>query len=228
MKTLRTFALLALLAVAGTAEALEQEGGLRFVVGAPTGSFGETVEDPGFGFALHYGLRPQPALTFGVGLEFLIYGSETRKFDLPLVEEFDLTTTNNLAGGFLFAQWRPLSGALQPYGEARLGQHYLWTESKLEDEDWWDDNEVARETNYDDFAMFWGLGGGLLIRLNEGSNPRKPLGVFLDLKVAYLQGSEAKYLSEGDITIVNNAPVFNASQSETDLTTYELGVVLTF
>ncbi len=53
-------------------------------------------------------------------------------------------------------------------------------------------------------------------------------GVFLDLKVTHLQGSEAEYLTEGDVILVNNVPVFNASQSETDLTTYEVGVVLTF
>ena len=89
------------------------------------------------------------------------------------MEDFDLTTTNNLAGGFLFAQWRPLTGAVQPYAEVRVGINYLWTESKLEDQDWWDGDEVGRKTNYDDFATFCGGGGGLLIRLSEGDRDRR-------------------------------------------------------
>ncbi len=228
MNTLKTVTLLTVLAIATNASALEQEGGGGFIVGVPTGEFGDAVENEGFGVELHYGLRPQPTLTFGLGFNYMIYGSETSTHSLPLVEDFDLTTNNNLAGGFLFAQWRPLMGPVQPYAEARVGINYLWTESKLEDEDWWDDDEVGRETNYDDFAPVWSYGGGLLIRLSEGDYVKETPGVFLDLKVTYLNGSEAKYLTEGDITVVGNTPVYNVSQSETDLTTYELGVVLTF
>jgi hypothetical protein len=228
MNILKIVTLLTLLTVAANASNLEQEGGIRFVVGSPTGEFGDAVPDPGFGLALHYGLRPQPSLTFGVGLDFLVYGSETSTYRIPLVEDFDLNTSNNLAGGFLFAQWRPLIGALQPYAEARVGINYLWTESKLQDEDWWDDDEVARKTNYDDFATFWGGGGGLLIRLKKADPAKESKGVFLDLKVTHLKGAKAEYLTEGDITIVNDVPVFNASQSKTDLTNFALGVVLTF
>jgi len=228
MNTWKTITLLALLAFATNALALDHEGGTRFIVGAPTGEFGDAVDNEGFGIELHYGLRPEPSWTFGFGLNAMIYGSETREYSLPLVEDFELNTDNYLAGCFFFAQWRPLTGAVQPYVEARAGINYLWTESKLQDEDWWDDDEVARETNYDDFAQYWGGGGGLLIRLSEGNPADNKPGVFLDLKVTYLQGTEAEYLTEGDITLVNDAPVFKASQSETDLTTYALGVVLTF
>ena len=35
-------------------------------------------------------------------------------------------------------------------------------------------------------------------------------------------------LSAGDIEIVNNWPVFSVSNSETDLTTFELGVLFSF
>lgn len=230
MHAVKTLLLLALLTVATGASALDQEGGVRLILGTPTGEFGDSVDDPGFGLAVHYGVRPtvQPSLTFGVGFDFMIYGSETRKIRLPLVEDVDLKTDNNLAGGFLFAQWRPFNGPIQPYAEARAGINYLWTDSKLEDEDWWDDDEVGRETNYDDFATFWGGGGGLLIKLSEGNRGANTPGVLLDLKVTHLLGAEAEYLTEDGITIVDNEPVFEASQSKTDMTTYELGVVLTF
>jgi len=220
--------LIILVMITGSAWAVEHEGGARFIVGSPAGDFGDTVDDEGFGLVLHYGVRPHPSFTLGAGLQGMMYGEKTREYSLPLVEDFDLTTTNNLAGGFLFAQFRPLTGAVQPYAEARLGLNYFWTESKLEDQDWWDGDEVGRETNYEDFAAFWSTGGGLLIRLSEGNRDEKKPGVFLDIKATYMQGSEAEYLTEGDITLVDNKPVYNASKSETDLVTYELGVVLTF
>lgn len=220
MNVLKIIALLTLLTISANASALEKEGSFRFIVGSPTGSFGDAVPDPGFGLAGHFGLRPTPSLTLGIGLDFMIYGSETRTYSLPLVDDFDIETTNNLAGVFFFTQYRPFTGALQPYAEARAGINYLWTESKIKDEDWWDDDEVASKTNYDDVTTFWGVGGGLLVRLKKT--------VFLDLKVTHVMGAEAEYLTEGDITIVNNLPVFNASKSKTDLTTFELGVVMTF
>ena len=229
MNTMKTLVLLAVIfSLSTSAVALDQEGGARFLIGEPTGEFGDAVDNVGVGLELHYGLRPVPALTFGVGFNAMIYGSESQTLSLPLVEDFDLTTSNNLAGSFLFAQWRPLSGAVQPYAEARVGINYLWTESKLEDEDWWDDDEVARETNYDDFAAYWGGGGGLLIKLKEADYANDQPGVFLDIKVSHLRGSVAEYLTEGDISIVDNVPIYHSSQSKTDLTTYELGVVLTF
>jgi hypothetical protein len=241
MKTARILAMLALLGGATGTHAQElgvapgrvgHEGGVRFIVGSPAGEFGDSVDNEGFGLAAHYGVRPVPALTFGVGGDVMIYGSESQTYSLPLVEDFELTTNNNLASGSFFAQWRPVDGIFQPYAEARAGIRYLWTESKLEDEDFFDDGEVGRETNYDDFATFWGGGGGMLIRVKQGGpgeagRDRSP-SVFIDLKVTRLHGANAEYLTEGDITVVNDAPVFNASESETDLTTFELGVVLTF
>ncbi|MEZ4387162.1 MAG: hypothetical protein R3D98_06215 [Candidatus Krumholzibacteriia bacterium] len=228
MTTLRTFTLFTLLLAATGAFALDQEGGVRFLVGDPVGDFGDNVDDNGYGLALHYGVRPQRSVTLGVGLHGMTYGSESTTYRLPLVDEFDLTTTNNLAGGFLFAQWRPLDGFVQPYAEGRVGINYLWTESKLEDDGWWNDDEVARKTNQDDFATFWTAGGGLLIRLSEGNRAEKRPGVFLDLKATYQHGGNAEYLTEGAITLVDDEPVFATSESTTELTTYELGVVLTF
>jgi len=228
MKILPITILIALFTVTSTAIAIEQEGGIRLMLGAPTGEFGDAVDNPGIGGIGHYGLRPQPSLTFGAGLNFMIYGSETKDISLPLVEDFELNTSNNIAGGFLFAQWRPLTGAVQPYVEARVGLNYLWTESKLQDEDWWDDDDIASKTNFDDIAPFWSGGGGLLIQVSEGDEDDDITGVFLDFKATYLQGGQAEYLTEGDISIVNDVPVFEASESETDLITYEIGVVLTF
>ncbi len=220
--------ILALLSLAAPARALEQEAGIRFLVADPTGDFDREVDDLGFGLGAHWGVRPDPAFTVGLGAHFAIYGSETTEYDLPLVEEFELETTNNLAGGFLFAQYRPFRGAVQPYAEGRLGLQYLWTQSELQDEDWWDQDDIARETNWDDWATFWSAGGGLLIQLARGNAEENKPGVLLDLKATYQHGSEAEYLAEGAIELVDDEPVFSVSESSTHLMAYEVGVVLTF
>jgi hypothetical protein len=236
MTTLRTataslaLALLALIASAPatTAGNLDHEVGIRFLVADPAGDFDANVDDLGFGLAADWGVRPCPRLKLGLGGHFAIYGSESTRMDLPLVDEFDLTTTNNLAGGWVFAQLRPFDGPLQPYAEGRVGLQYLWTQSELEDSDWWDGDDVARETNYDDWAGFWSAGGGLMVRLSGGSvDSRKP-GVMLDFKVTYQRGERAEYLAEGAVEVVDDEPVFEVSESETDLLTYEVGVALTF
>ncbi len=216
------------LATATGALAGGQEAGIRFLVADPAGAFGDQVDDLGFGLGVHWGLRPDPSLTLGLGGQFAIYGSESRDLELPLVDDVELTTTNNLAAGFLLAQWRPARGAVQPYAEGRLGLQYLWTESQLEDEDWWDQDDVGRQTNLDDWATFWSAGGGLLIRLRDVGPEQGPPGVLLDLKATYLRGSEAEYLTEGAVTLEGDRPVLTVSESTTDLVTYELGVVLTF
>ena len=75
---------------------------------------------------------------------------------------------------------------------------------------------------------YWGVGGGLLVLVHDGDRAQNSPSVFIDFKVNYTQGSEAEYLSEGDIEIVDDFPVFDVSNSETDLTTFQIGVVFTF
>ncbi len=220
--------ILSLPMLANPAGATEMEAGGRLLLANPVGDFGEATDNFGFGLEGHWGVRPVECLTIGLGANFMIYGSEKRTMSLPLVEDFDLTTTNNMAGMFAFAQYRPIEGALQPYVEGRAGLNYIWTESKLEDEDWWDADEVARETNFDDFAGFVAGGGGLLIRLKEGMGESGGTDLYLDMKVTYRKGFKAEYLAEGDVDIVDNQPVYHVSESDTDMMNYQVGVVVTF
>ncbi len=214
--------------VAIHAVAIEQEGGLQFIVAEPQGAFGDAIDGAGYGLDAHYGVRVRQGITVGLGLHGMIYGSESTHQELPLVDGFDLTTTNNLAGGYLFARVQPLSGAVQPYGEARLGLNYLWTESKLEDDGWWHDDEIAHKTNYDDTAAFSSVGAGLLIRLRDGDHGAKKPGVYLDLGATYQHGAKAKYLTEGDIALVDDRPVFSPTESATSMWSYAAGAVVTF
>lgn len=229
MNTRFVIVLAALLTLATAAAAENFEGGLRLAVADPTGAFGRAVEDPGFGLVGHLGVKATPTWTLGLGMHGMTYGSQSTTQHLPLVDDFKLTTTNNLAGACFFTRVAPMAGAaVQPYAEGSFGFNYLWTESKLEDDQWWDDDEVARKTNFDDFTSYWSAGGGLLVQLAKGDASQKKPGVFLDLGVSFWHGGNAQYLTEGDITIVDSRPVFAASESRTDLTSYQAGVALTF
>jgi len=66
MKTWNIVIMFALIVLAGQAAALEQEGGARLILGAPSGEFGDAVDNYGFGAELHYGIRPCPAFTLGL------------------------------------------------------------------------------------------------------------------------------------------------------------------
>jgi len=205
------------------------EAGARFDVGVPKGDFADNLEDPGFGLVGHYAWSPAPAFAVGAGLGYMIYGSETRVVELPLVEDVDLTTTNNLAAFHLLMQLRAPHGPVRPYLEGRFGGQYLWTESKLEDQGRWDDDEVGKEVNYDDFALVYGGGGGLLIGLRSPRpTDRKPWALDLDVKALWLIGEKARYLTEGGIVLVDDRPVFSPSESETDLLHVEVGVNMRF
>lgn len=225
----RLLLILTLIAVPCTALA-GHEAGARFDVGVPKGDFADNLEDPGFGLVGHYAWSPAPAFAVGAGLGYMIYGSETRVVELPLVEDVDLTTTNNLAAFHLLMQLRSPRGAVRPYLEGRFGGQYLWTESKLEDQDYWDDDEVGKEVNYDDFALVYGGGGGLLIGVRSPKpDDKRPWALDLDFKALWLYGENASYLTEGGIELdARDLPVFRPSESETDLLHVEVGVNFRF
>jgi len=218
-----------LLLVAGSAAA-GHEGAIHFEVGAPEGCFDENVDGLGYGLSLDYAYDGGGALAVGIGADFLIYGHETVLMSLPLVEDFEYVTDNNVASLFLLARLHGGRGRIIPYLEGRFGGGYIWTETKLSDEDWYDDDEIARETNWDDFMAVWGAGGGLKILLH-GRDPRDrgSRDVLLDMKVVYRHGGRASYLTEGAIDVDPGGRVrINPSTSETDLMQYELGVAIRF
>ncbi|MBU2501192.1 outer membrane beta-barrel protein [bacterium] len=223
-----TMACAALLGAAAATANAQHEAGIRLELAAPTGEFGDTVDDPGFGIIAHYAYAMNSRLSLGLGADYVIYGSETRRETLPLVDDFEIETSNNIAGFFLLGQFNLVAhGGVVPYLEGRFGGQYLWTESKLVDADWWDDDDVAEQVNFDDFTLQYGIGGGLKFRVSEGNGKDKPT-VFIDAKVMFGQGGEAEYLTEGSIIVDGSTTIFRPSKSQTDLTRFELGAVLTF
>ncbi len=219
----------ALFLVAAPARA-EHEGSIHFQLATPTGEFEQHVDNVGLGLNLDWAYSGNGVFALGLGGDFLIYGHETTTISLPLVEDFEYVTDNNIASLYLLARLQFGSDRIRPYLEGRFGGSYIWTETKLEDEDWWDDDEIARETNFDDFAMVWGGGGGLRIMLHEAEpGDREARDVMLDMRVLYRHGARATYLTEGAIGVSPTGRVYlEPSTSQTSLWQYLLGVTFGF
>lgn len=206
--------------------------GGSLMLGSPQKEFGEYVDRLGYGLQVHGTLwtpdkfRP---FTVGLNLAYLVYGeeSERRPFSHTIPDVFvDVNRTNSLVNFHLLFQVAPFTGTVRPYIEGLFGGAYLFTQTDIESE--WNNAEVARTTNFDDYTWSYGGGGGLLIQVGSGLGDVSRL--FLDLKARYLLGSEAEYLTEGSIDInpSDGSITYHVSESKTDLLSFHIGVVAYF
>jgi len=225
-----SFIFISILMLAGSLPAQSAGGGL--LLGFPQGEFKENVDRLGFGISgelLFF--NPSEKLPFGFGLDvgYINYGNETRQepFSTTIPDVVvDVDRSNNLVNFHLLFQIAPPSGSIRPYAELLFGGAYLFTETSIRSRG---DEEVAGNTNFDDFAWNYGVGGGLLISLytpdvSEGNFE----SLYLDLKVRYLLGTEAEYLKEGSVIIQNGNVYYDVSKSKTDLFIAQLGVMVYF
>ncbi|OQX87669.1 hypothetical protein B6D60_03440 [candidate division KSB1 bacterium 4484_87] len=208
--------------------------GLNFAVVSPESGFKENVDRLGFGisgkFAVKLGESPFYA---GLTVGGANYGTTTYQDYIitPLVP-VDVKTTNNILFADLLLQAKTNLGFIQPYVEGMIGFNYLWTETKIEELEDYDD-EIASHTNFDDFTSNYGVGFGTLIKLKSGigmddENNEKKGTLFLDLKVRYMFGGQAEYLKEGSITVDDNKKVhYDVHKSETDFISYHVGILFT-
>lgn len=201
-----------------------QQAGFFLTMGFPTGEFKDNLDRIGVGIegeALFF--RTGPA-QMGIHFGYLNYGSETRRerFSTTIPDVFvDVDRTNNIVNFHLLFNIAPSFGPVTPYAEGLFGGSYIFTETKI---DSWDD-EVASTTNFDDWAWSYGAGAGVLIHLF--SNPFEGSAeLLLDLKVRYLYGTEAEYLKEGSVRLVNGYAYYDVEKSKTDMITASLGVTI--
>jgi hypothetical protein len=213
------------------------QGGINFMLTFPRGEYRENSNKTGIGLGLEGAyVIPRLPLALGFAGSVATYGSRT--FKVPFsgtvqLVNVDLTTSNNIATGHIFLRLQPQDGVFRPYFEGLLGFHYFWTESSVKDERY-EDEDIAGSTNLSDIAHSYGAGGGLQFLVHRGAtnNPGQGVEVFVDLKVRYLYGGNAKYFDETSITFdANGAPVLleaNAMKSTTDMLQTMLGVSVRF
>lgn len=183
----------------------------------PVGEFADYV-DFGFGVGGHAAWFPHGGpfgLRFDLGI--IIYGHETRRFQLVPLIDVDVTTSNDIFSLFAGPEVRLGRGPVQPYAAGQIGFSYFATESHVEGSD--NAFPFASTTNFDDVTFAAAGTAGLLIRLRGGFRP-----IFLDLGARYIANGEAEYLREGSITIVNDQVFFQPIRSATNLIVYHVGV----
>lgn len=224
-------ALLLFISSAGFVSVFAQSGSLNFTLGFPMGEFKENVARTGIGISGQFMfISPRPKAPFGFGLNFgyLNYGSESRRepFSLTIPDvTVDVDRTNNIVNFHVVFQLMLPQGAIRPYIEGLFGGNYIFTETQIKSRG---SEEVASSTNFDDLAWSYGGGGGFLIRVHSGGPDGEVGDVFVDLKARYLFGTEAEYLKEGSVKIINSKVYYDVSRSKTDLLTAHIGVTAFF
>lgn len=201
-----------------------QQGGISFTLGFPMDEFKDNMKRTGFGGNVEALLFKSGPAQMGLNFGYLNYGSESRRerFSSTIPDVFvDVNRTNNIVNFHLLFNISPVDGIVKPYAEGLFGGSYIFTETNIQS----NDENVASNTNFDDFAWSYGAGGGLLIHLY--SNPSEEFAeLFLDIKVRYLFGTEAEYLKEGSVRIENGYAYYDVERSKTDLLTASIGVTV--
>lgn len=211
---------------------LAQNFGINLLAANPQNEFSKNVKNIGFGVGMEgiYYFN-NGSIPFGVGLNigFINYGNENENVPLSTTlpgVTVNLSRTNNLANFHLLFQLTTNGKKMRPYLDLLFGTNYLFTESKVTDEN--KGTDIASSQNSSDYAWSYGIGGGFMIKVYEpGQDDVSDLtNLYLDFKVRYLRGTEAKYLTEGSIIGHPNGTVtLLPSISKTDLLQFQIGVM---
>jgi hypothetical protein len=212
--------------------AVDFDTGIQFRTAFPQGEFNRHVKNNGFGLGGHAGVMiPNSPVMIGADLGFMIYGYESRNepFSSTIPDvTVDVETSNNIFTGHLFLRLQPPQNTIRPYFDALFGFNYFFTQTSIKDEDG-SGEDIASTTNLDDFALSYGVGGGIQIRVYHDPYETKELSsVFIDIGVRYLTGGEAEYLKKGSIEIVDQKVMKDIITSRTDLLHFQLGVGFAF
>jgi hypothetical protein len=173
----------------------------------------------------------------GLDLGFLVYGRsvDTVPFSStvgPRVQ-VEVVTTNNIVQPHLVLRLQPADGRVRPYIDGLFGFKYLFTETRVRDDDQFDDTDIASTTNFRDVAVSGGVGAGLDIRVYRGRPKDDVRTVSVHLGTQYLAGGQAEYLAEGALEDTNgngqlDDEELSIRRSTTTLLQPQLGVTVQF
>ncbi|MEJ7811805.1 MAG: hypothetical protein WKG32_15445 [Gemmatimonadaceae bacterium] len=200
-------------------------GGLDLLVMQPIGEFGDFV-DVGGGIGGHLiqqlDRRGITALRFDLG--FVVYGSETKRFNpFPRIEA-KINTDNSIFFAGVGPQLMVPNGKLRPYVSGSAGLSYFATNSSLEGADAGYE-DLLNTTNFDDATFAYSGIAGLYIPFKSKRRP-----VSLDVSARYQNNGVASYLREGSIIDNPNDNGYSVVpiRSRTDFVVYQLGVSIGF
>ncbi|MCP5062833.1 MAG: hypothetical protein GY936_10255 [Ignavibacteriae bacterium] len=204
--------------------------GVSGLVLTPQKEFKRNIKNNGYGLSITgvYHCEETP-FSLGLNVGWARYGSESRSETLLWPVKVDVTTNNDIAFMHLIGRAENNFGIFKPYAEFLYGFNYLFTNTEIEDAE--DDgiSDIASDTQFDDFALSYGVTAGTMIKVFEfenKNNTKTPPTMFLDFKVRYMLGGEADYLKKGDLTRGSNDEIlYNKSRSDIDFISYQIGLV---
>ena len=207
--------------------------GVDFLAGFPRGEFRDNLDTNAYGLSA-YGLHGMHRIPLGIGLElgYMNYGSQERREPLsPTIPgtTVNVRTSNLILASHLFLRLQPRRGSVRPYADGLFGFKYLYTRTSVKRH--WSSEPIAVTTNLDDWALSYGAGGGvqvLLYQKTPQTQRDRPVHLFLDVKLRYLRGSPADYLTPGSIRQENGQLVYYVSRSRTDMLLTQVGITLRF
>lgn len=223
MRKIITIAFLTLIPVLGYAQA---DADINIFVGAPQGDFQDNLDRTAIGINGSIAFAPPASpIQLGVEMGIMTYGNDTRRESFnPNIPEVQVRveTDYDIFTGHLFLRYEAPVPIVRPYIDGLVGFNYLFTQTKIQDSQ--DYDEIASDTNFDDFAFSYGLGAGVKFKVFESPVNK----IYINLKTRYLKGSEASYLQPGSIEVNNGQLVFDESTSDTDMFTLHLGASFKF
>lgn len=240
MKKIILLTMLLFLGVSGTICAQEFQAELDLGVGIPQGDFRDQSDQIGGGIDLMAGYRfANSPVMLGLEFGFMNFGTDTREEPISTTIpdlRVEVENSYNLVHGDLLLRLIAPPSIIRPYVDGLFGFNYFFTETVIRDrDDFFGDDEVLSDTNFEDTALSYGFGAGMQIRLwqRKGEITRtpgdiEPSSVYLNLRGRYMFGREAEYLQKGSIRTDNGQVVYDVSQSTTDLLHLKLGVVVNF
>ncbi len=212
------------------AEAQELLASLNLEVGVPVGPFKDQLDEIGFGLGGMVGIMlPETPLVVGLDLGFMTFGTDRRRTRLSSdIPDLTVTVENsyNMFHGHFLTRITSRNAAFRPYAEGLVGLNYLWTQTDVRS-NVGSDEAVFSDTNFDDFAFSYGVGGGVQARIFNARGAGGLRAVYLNIQGRYMFGGEAEYLRPGAIEIRDGEAIYSPERSETNLLNFQIGIGIT-
>ncbi|GJM34763.1 MAG: hypothetical protein DHS20C18_37640 [Saprospiraceae bacterium] len=201
---------------------------VNFQVGIPMEAFNDYLDVPGVGggglFLLP--IKRELPLTFGAEFSAMTYASESQNFTSTIggfTRDFRFTTSNNIFLGHVVVRIQPpVNSVFRPYLDGMVGFKNLYTRNRLEEtfNDGGDEIDESK-TVKGDWAFSYGGAVGLQLAVFRNK------GIMIDLRCAYLPGSNASYLVRKDnVNFDFNNPLdsFDERKSPTTILLPQIGI----
>ena len=210
------------------AQAQEAVANIQLQVAVPQGEFRDQLEEIGFGLNGMIGyMLPNSPLVLGLDMGFITFGSETRTEPLsPTIPDLRVEVENsyNMFHAHFLARVTGRDETFRPFVDFLVGFNYLFTQTTVRSRGSMED--VFTDTNFDDFALSYGLGAGMKYRVYQDRNTGSR--VYINLQGRYLIGNDAEYLRPGSVVVENGDVSYDVRSSSTNLLYIQLGASIAF